>query len=134
MWNKFNHLSLLQLYIFEVLIGALTFIHVFVFSSHDSALKEPFENKFKCSLKQKNHNVSLPAFSQKQPVESQNEGWVVRAGIGFLSVFLHHILSYYFTPEPLCLWKRRGKVISSQWQHQLGARNGTCSFQLSDVG
>jgi len=46
------------------------------------------EKKFKCGLKQNKHYWSLPAFSQKQPVESQNEGLAAWAVIGFLSVFL----------------------------------------------
>lgn len=71
----------------------------------------------------------------KQPMESQNEKQVVmdESVWGFFSLFSFNT-SYYLTSEPLHLWKRKGKVISSQWQHQLRAGNGTCSFQLSNVG
>lgn len=64
-------------------------------------------------------------------MESQNENWVVRyeSVWSFLFLFSFNIF-YYLTSEPLCLWKRKGKVITRQWQLQLGAGNGASSFQL----
>lgn len=74
--------------------------------------------------------VSSQIFT-KQPMESQNENWVVRdeSVWSFLFLFSFNIF-YYLTSEPLCLWKRKGKVITRQWQLQLGAGNGASSFQL----